>query len=135
MASGSDGQVLALTEWGIVSVWSVMILPATALRTDADVGLRTGSRICLLHTATLTAGSSLHPNISAMASDNASQLCMEMGRHAAALAIPLNTSDQFLVGMDSTQILRGSLYGDSYLPKVSPHWTWHASLACTVLCK
>lgn len=125
----SSGQLLAVTEWGIVSLWTVMVLPATAQSADADVGLRTGSWTCLLLTATLTAGSALHPHLSALALDNASQLCMEVGRHAAALAIPANSSDQFLVGMDSTQVLRGSLYGNLYLPKVGIQHS-----ACLVHC-
>ena len=129
--SSSSGQLLALTEWGIVSIWTVMALPTAVQGPDADVGLRTGSRVCLLLTATLTAGNVLHPYLDTLALDNASRLCMEVGRHAASLAIPASSTSQFLVGMDSTQVLRGSLYGDLFLPKVS---SW-PSLGMPHLCQ
>ena len=114
----TSGRLVALTEWGVVSVWTVMPMPRAAQGVDADVGLRTGSQMCLHLTATLLAGNALQPYTNLLALDDASQLCMEIGRHAAALAIPVHTSNQFLVGMDSTQILRGSLYGNLCLPKV-----------------
>lgn len=116
--TNNSGRLVALTEWGVVSLWTVMSLPRAAHGADADVGLRTGSQMCLHLTATFLAGNALQPYTNMLALDNASQSCMEVGRHAAALAIPANTSNQFLVGMDSTQILRGSLYGNLYLPKV-----------------
>lgn len=112
-----NGQLLALTEWGIVTLWTVMMLPGTTPSTD--VGLRTGSCVCLVLTATLGAGTTSNPYLNHLAVDTASQLCMELGRQAAALTTPPNSSDQFLVGMDSGQIMRGSLYGEALLPKVS----------------
>ena len=134
--TNSSGQLVALTEWGVVSVWTVMALPPAAQGADADVGLRVGSQMCLHLTATLLAGNALQPCKNMLALDNASQLCMEVGRHAAALAIPANTSNQFLVGMDSTQILRGSFYGNLHLPKVisrSQFWTWLPACHCSHL--
>ena len=94
-----------------------MLLPAAAA--GADIGLKIGSSVCLMLTATLGAGTKLHPYINQLAVDTASQLCMELGRHVAALAIPHQSRTQFLVGMDSGEILRGSLYGEALLPKVS----------------
>ena len=44
----------------------------------------------------------------------------QLNQHAAALSLPPGRADQFLVGMDSGQVLLGSLYGEAPVPKVRP---------------
>ena len=111
-----------------------MMLPNAASSTD--VGLRSGSCVCLVLTATLGAGTTANPYLNTSAADTASQFCMEHGRHAAALTTPPNSSNQFFVGLDSGQVMRGSLYGEGLLPKVSnDHYTkFGFCIACTDVC-
>ena len=92
----------------------------------ADAGLQIGGRVCLfLLAASLPVGNSVPNGMQAAtfgghaASFKHHQQCSRWGRRATVLALPPDSTDQFLVGLDNAQILRGSLYGEATIPKVS----------------
>ena len=118
-------RLLALTEWGNVSLWSVHV-SAAGDHAIADAGLQIGGRVCLLLlAASLPVGRSVPDGMQApysgghAASLQQRQSSSRLGRRAAVLALPPDSPDQFFVGLDNAQVLRGSLYGEATIPKVS----------------
>ena len=117
-------RLLALTEWGNVSLWSVHVLDSGSAG-EADVGMQIGGRVCLLRLAdSLPMGRTLPDGLQALSAEGHSMLAKphqqspELGRHAAVLALPPSSIDQFLVGTNNARILRGSLFGEAPVPKV-----------------
>ncbi|DBA89068.1 TPA: hypothetical protein ACH3X1_016247 [Trebouxia sp. C0004] len=116
--------LLALTEWGNVSLWSVHVLASGECSGagGADAGLSIGGRVgLLLLTASLAMGRGLHAGMQAptpghAASSAHTQLPYELERRAAVLSLPPTSMDQYLVGLDSAQTVGGSLYGEAYVP-------------------
>ena len=121
-------RLLALTEWGNVSLWSVHVLAPgeCSAAGGADAGLSIGGRVALLLlTASLAVGRGPHDGMQASqpghaASSAHTQLPYELERRAAVLSLPPISIDQYLVGLDRAQTVRGSLYGEAPVPKVSP---------------
>lgn len=120
-------RLLALTEWGNVSLWSVHVLASgecSAARA-ADAGVSIGGCVgLLLLTASLAMGRGPHDGMQASLPGHAvssacTQLPYELERRAAVLSLPPTRFDQYLVGLDSGQTVRGSLYGEAPVPKVS----------------
>ena len=120
-------RLLALSEWGNISLWSVHVLASgeCSAAGGADAGVSIGGRVgLLLLTATLAMGRGPHDGMQASSPGHAAssaytQLPYELERHAAVLALPPTSIDQYLVGLDSAQVVRGSLYGEAPVPKVS----------------
>ncbi|DBA69247.1 TPA: hypothetical protein ACH3X2_012991 [Trebouxia sp. C0005] len=118
-------RLLALTEWGNVSLWSVHVLASgecSAARA-ADAGVSIGGCVgLLLLTASLAMGRGPHDGMQASLPGHAvssacTQLPYELERRAAVLSLPPTRFDQYLVGLDSGQTVRGSLYGEAPVPK------------------
>jgi len=120
-------RLLALTEWGNVSLWSVHVLASgeCSAAGEADAGLSIGGRVgLLLLTASLAMGRGPHDGMQASSPGHAASsaythLPYELERRAAVLSLPPRSIDQYLVGLDSAQTVRGSLYGEDPVPKVS----------------
>ena len=126
-ASLKRTRLLALTEWGNVSLWSIQSLAAGNIsdRVGTDPGLRIGGHVCLmLLAATLPLGKAVPGRPGDFASTEAAKRSLhkqfQLHQRAAALSLPPGYPDQFLVGTDSGQVLRGSLYGEAPVPKVRP---------------
>ena len=110
---------LALTEWGNVSLWSVHVLtsPEDAAGVQADAGLQFGGRVRLLLLAASLPKGRLFPV--GMQASETHKHAQHIQTHATVLALPPKQNDQFVVAGSTDQILRGSLYGQPLLPKVS----------------
>ena len=115
-----------LTEWGNVSLWSVQALVSSdaTTRVQTDPGLSLGAHVCLLLLASsLSFGkghfANMQPSASAElpAEDNACGF--RLHQRALALALLPGDQNQFLAGTSGSQVLRGSLYGEVPVPKVS----------------
>ena len=108
-------RLLALTEWGNVSLWSVHVLTSSqdVAGTQSDAGLQFGGKVRLL---LLAASLPMGRNFPAQAA-GINKRAQQLG-HAAALALPPSQVDQFIVAGDNDCILRGSLYGQAPVPKV-----------------
>lgn len=139
--SNKKTRLLALTEWGNVSLWSVHVVAPEG--PGLDPGLQIGGRVCLMLLAdSLPLGRS--PPVSKQAllyvqqnGRQHNQHRLEHSRHAAALALLPDSADEFLVGMHNAQILRGSLYGETPVPKVqhsrvSVVYSWQILTCCPI---
>ncbi|KAL3153591.1 hypothetical protein ABBQ38_011579 [Trebouxia sp. C0009 RCD-2024] len=109
---------LALTEWGNVSLWSVHVLASSedAAGVQADAGLQFGGHVRLLLLAASLPVGRMAP-IGMQISDTHK---LTAYTHATTLAVLPKQNDQFVVAAGAHQILRGSVYGQAYVPKV-----WH----------
>ena len=137
-ARSKNTRLLVLTEWGNLSLWSVQALVSSgaATRVQTDPGLSLGGHVCLLLLATsLTFGkghvAKMQPSASVElpAEDNACGF--RLHQRALALALLPGDQNQFLVGTNGSQVLRGSLYGEVPVPKVSLKYTpmaWEVSI-------
>ena len=92
----------------------------------ANAGVSIGGRVgLLLLTASLAMGRGPHDGMQASLPGHATssahtQLPDGLQRRAAVLSLKPTSIDQYLVGLDSAQTVRGSLYGEAPVPKVSP---------------
>ena len=125
-------RVLALTEWGNVSLWSVHVLAPgeCSAAGGLDAGLSIGGRVgLLLLAASLAMGRGPQDGMQASLSGHAAssaytQLPYELERRAAVLSLLPKSIDQYLVGLDSAQTVRGSLYGEAPVPKASTRFDY-----------
>mmetsp|Transcript_7254 Transcript_7254/g.15826 ORF Transcript_7254/g.15826 Transcript_7254/m.15826 type:complete len:708 (+) Transcript_7254:280-2403(+) len=121
--------LVSLSAWGEVTVWTLNVLSAMeGAAADVDLGMRVGSRVRLLRTATnVRIGmAALQP-----AGTGAATGSLESAVQAFALQVLPGHQRQFIVGADGGKVLRGSWVGLPPAPKEFIPADHNSAQACT----